>query len=134
VCDLDLALQALVLDALGEQRLDVGGHVVEAEREFAQLVARARAYAMREVAALDGLGGAVELVDGARHGARHPRGGEEREQFEDDERDGDEDEHAPHRPPHHGVVPELLAGLVPRPVDGERPEWLVPAREPVGRL
>ena len=133
VCDLYLALQPLALDAVGQQRLDVRRHVVEGEREFAQLVARAHAYAVREVAALDEPGRVVELVHRAGDGARHPRGGKEREKFEGEEGDGEVVEAPRPRLAERGVPPELLDARRPRPVHNERDSRRSCARLPVRR-
>jgi hypothetical protein len=119
VRDLYLALEPLALDAFLQQRLDVGGHVVEGRGQFAELVVRADAHAVREVAALDVLDGAVESVNCASHGARHPGRGRQGQEFEDEEDDGDVLKRLPPHLARLAAAPELLARERPGPVENE---------------
>ncbi len=89
--DLQLALHALLLALLFEQALERLRHGVERSRERAKLVAALHLDAMREVAAVDGGGGAIEIADGIGDGAveadRHDEGDELDDGEEGRERD-----------------------------------------------
>ncbi len=87
--DGELGEQAFFFALLGEEIDDGGGHAVEGLREGAELIAALDDDAVLEVAGVDLAGAAVELGDGARDGAAEAGGHEEREEFQQQEKDGD---------------------------------------------
>src|SRR5205085_10850534 len=95
---------------------------------------RANMAAMREVAALDVLGCAIEFVDWAGDGARHPTGGKEREQFEHEKDDGDgEQDVAPDDVEVAAAAEHLFEQLRLRLLHEERDVRTLCAVAPVGR-
>ena len=130
--DFHFAFKPLALDAFVQQRLDVGRHVVEGFGQFAELVARADADAMREIAALDKLGRAIETMDSARHGARHPESSKERQQFEHEKSQADILECLPPERAGFAAAQKLLARDGPRPIEEEGKVRSGLAAEPVG--
>ena len=77
---------------LGEQSFERRGHAVEGAAEGAELVVAPHLDAMGEFAAVDLLGGAVELGDRAGDGAVEAHGHDEGDELEQGEDDGDADE------------------------------------------
>ena len=93
--DLELALHALLLALLLEQSLERLRHGVERGGECAELVAAVDLDAMREVAAVDGNGGAIEVADGIGDGAVEADRHDEGEELDDSKDHGQGDEAVP---------------------------------------
>src|ERR1041385_6926655 len=91
--DLDLALQALLLGDVGQQRGDRLRHAVERQRHLAELVARLHVDAVAEVAALDRLRPLLDAVDGARDREDQHRREERRDHVEQEQQNGEAERH-----------------------------------------
>ena len=90
--DLYFALKPFALNALVQERFDVGRHIVKRPGQLAQLIVRGHANAMRKISALDKLRRTVKLMHSASDGARHPHSRNQRQHFKDEKGDGDDGE------------------------------------------
>ena len=126
--DLDLALQALLLRHVGQQRGDRLGHAVERLRHLAELVVRAHGDAVREVAALHRLRPLLDAVDRAGDGVDQHRREHDGDEVDEDEGGGQaEDELEQNAEIAAPLGAEVKVEQAAPRIDDQRPE-LVRAR------